>query len=143
MTKYRTMYRKVANCGPVPYPDRSGRFLNDGEVVEGDDWAGLVAIGYVVQVIEEQVEPVVEQPKKTPAPKREPKVEAVLAPAADSVSEPKIEEPKVAILNEETEGVSNVMQTNDGAGAKEVDPPEAGKPSDKGLSGRPSTRRRS
>jgi outer membrane biosynthesis protein TonB len=46
-------YRKVDNCGPVPYPDQSGRFLGDGEVVEDDennDWSPIVPLGYIVEV---------------------------------------------------------------------------------------------
>lgn len=43
-------YRKVDNCGPVPYPDQSGRYLGAGEVVENDDandWSPLVALGFI------------------------------------------------------------------------------------------------
>jgi hypothetical protein len=45
-------YRKADNCGPVPYPDQSGRFLGDSEVVENDeanDWSPYVALGYIVE----------------------------------------------------------------------------------------------
>jgi len=45
-------YRKADNCGPVPYPDQSGRFLGEGEVVENDeanDWSPYVALGYIVE----------------------------------------------------------------------------------------------
>lgn len=43
-------YRKVENCGPVPYPDQSGKMLLDGEVVSGDEWEQYVPLGYVVVV---------------------------------------------------------------------------------------------
>ena len=45
-------YKKVDNCGPVPYPDQSGRYLGEGEVVADDaanDWAPLVALGFIVE----------------------------------------------------------------------------------------------
>ena len=110
-------YQKVENCGPVPYPDRSGKFLMAGETAEGDDWEPLVALGFVLKVEE---------------------VAAVPAKAA-----PPKGEPKAAILKEEPEGVSNgEMQRNDGAGTEEMDSSETGKPSDEGVSGRPTTRRR-
>jgi len=111
-------YQKVKNCGPVPYPDRSGKFLLDGETAEGDDWEPLVALGFIV------------------------KVEEAAAPA--KADPPKIEEPKAAILPEETaKGASDgEMQRNDGGGVEEVDPPPAGSASDEGLSGRAATRRR-
>lgn len=44
-----TSYRKVENCGPVPYPDQSGRYLTT-EIVSGLEWEPLVALGYVVAV---------------------------------------------------------------------------------------------
>lgn len=89
-------YQKVQNCGPVPYPDRSGKFLLDGETAEGDDWEPLVALGFIV------------------------KVEEAAAPA--KAPPPKIEEPKAATLKEEAaEGVNDgEVQRNDGAGAEEV-----------------------
>ena len=43
-------YRKADNCGPVPYPDQSGRFLGEGEVSDRDDWEPYVALGFVVKV---------------------------------------------------------------------------------------------
>jgi len=42
-------YRRVKNCGPVPYPDGSGRMLDD-QIVIGDMWEPYVAIGYVVRL---------------------------------------------------------------------------------------------
>jgi|SRR5580704_3375599 hypothetical protein len=42
-------YRKADKCGPVPYPDRSGRKLTT-EIVSGNEWAPLVALGFVVEV---------------------------------------------------------------------------------------------
>lgn len=110
-------YQKVKNCGPVPYPDRSGKFLVDGETAEGDDWEPLVALGFIV------------------------KLEDAAAPA--KVDPPKIEEPKAATLKEEAaEGVSDVKPSNDGTGSEEMDSSAAGATSDEGLSGRPATRRR-
>lgn len=43
-------YKKADNCGPVPYPDQSGRFLGEGEVSDMDDWEPYVALGYVVKL---------------------------------------------------------------------------------------------
>jgi hypothetical protein len=111
-------YQKVQNCGPVPYPDRSGKFLLDGETAEGDDWEPLVALGFIVKVEEAAA------PAKAPAPK--------------------IEEPKAATLKEEAaEGANDgEVQRNDGGRTEEVDPPPAGPASDEGVSGRTATRRR-
>lgn len=122
-------YRKADNCGPVPYPDRSGKFLNAGEEVEGDDWAPLVALGFVVKVDDQSVE----QVKTVAAAAVTPKA----APPA-----PKSPEPKADILTEEAQGVTDVIETNDGAGTEEMDSSETGKSGDEGVSGRPSGRRR-
>ena len=55
-------YKRAANSGPVPYPDKSGRLLTDG--VEGDEWESLVAIGYVVPTTDAPTEFVAkEEPK--------------------------------------------------------------------------------
>lgn len=109
-------YQKAENCGPVPYPDRSGRLLVAGETVEGDDWEPLVALRFVVKVAE--------------------------AEAAPAKAAPPKEEPKAAILQEDPQGVSDVVSTNDGAAVEAVDPSETGKSSDEGVSGRAATRRR-
>lgn len=45
-------YKKAINCGPVPYPDRSGKMLGD-EIVTGDEWEPYVALGFVV-IVEEK-----------------------------------------------------------------------------------------
>lgn len=42
-------YRKADECGPVPYPDGSGRMLMS-ETVTGEEWAPLAELGYVVPV---------------------------------------------------------------------------------------------
>ena len=42
-------YKKADNCGPVPYPDGSGRMLAD-EIVSGEEWAPLLGLGFVVEV---------------------------------------------------------------------------------------------
>lgn len=56
-------YKKAPNCGPVPYPDGSHKYLVGDEVVEGDPalWGPLVALDYVVEV-EVVVEAAVEAP---------------------------------------------------------------------------------
>lgn len=54
-----TQYRKVNNCGPVPYPDGSHRYLTD-QVVSGDEWIPLIALGFI-----EEVEPQVMPPIAT------------------------------------------------------------------------------
>jgi hypothetical protein len=102
-------YQKAENCGPVPYPDRSGRFLVAGETVEGDDWEPLVALRFVVKVAE-----VAAAPAKAAPPK---------------------EEPKAAILQEDPQGVSDVVSTNDGAAAEAVTVAEE-KPAGRSGSGR-------
>ena len=127
-------YRKVDNCGPVPYPDRSGRFLNAGEEAEGDDWEPLVALGFVQKVEgSKPVETVTTVTSAAVTPKASP-------PPAPP---PKAEEPKADTLKEETQGVTDDMQqANDGTGAEEVDSSAAGKSGDEGMSGRPASRRR-
>lgn len=112
-------YQKVENCGPVPYPDRSGRFLVAGETAEGDDWEPLVGLGFVVKV-----------------------AEATASAPAKQEDPPKVEEPKAAILQEEPKGVTDDAPVNDGARTEEVDPSEAGKSSDEGVPGRTPNRRR-
>lgn len=112
-------YQKAENCGPVPYPDRSGRMLVAGETAEGDDWEPFVALGFVVKV-----------------------AEAPALPAKVPAQAPTRAEPKTAILKEEPKGVTDVVPTNDGAGVEKLDPSEAGESSDEGVSGRPATRRR-
>lgn len=149
-------YKKADNCGPVPYPDRSGRMLNAGDVVEGDEWESLMALGYVVKVVE------------PPAPEKKPekKVEKA-SPVVVAVAEVPSAQPVVGALVVEAEvasevtpladvavessgdstdiakGVDDGLQpVNDGAGVKEVDTPEARKSSDQGVSGRTTGRRR-
>ena len=111
-------YLKADNCGPVPYPDGSGRLLMAGDVVEGDEWAGLVAVGYVVELPE---------PAAPPAP-------------TPSVATPEVEPPGL----EATEGQAEESNgtSNDGAAAPAVDPETAGGPSAEGGAGSKSPRRR-
>lgn len=47
-------YKKADNCGPVPYPDQSGRMLTD-QIVSGDEWEKYVPLGYVVEVKDAKV----------------------------------------------------------------------------------------
>lgn len=134
-------YRKVDNCGRVPYPDRSGRFLNAGEEVEGDDWEPLVALGFVQRVEgSKTIETVTTVTSAAVTPKASPPPPP---PPPPKVEEPKAEEPKADTLKEETQGVTDDMQqANDGTGAEEVDSSAAGKSGDEGVSGRPANRRR-
>jgi hypothetical protein len=61
-------FKKVKNCGPVPYPDQSGRMLTDG-VVTGDEWLPLMALGFV-ELIDPNVpaEPVPVPAQESPVP---------------------------------------------------------------------------
>jgi len=54
-------YKRVDNCGPVAYPDQSGKYLTDGTVT-GDEWEPLVALGFIEEVV------VAALPKAKPAP---------------------------------------------------------------------------
>lgn len=129
-------YRKADNCGPVPYPDRSGRFLHAGEIVEGHEWQQFVPLNYVVPVVEQErvraetksVEYVNPKPlEESPAP----------------LEQPVLDNPKDVIVAEDTQGEVDVLQQRlDGAGGKELDPSETGQSSDEGLSGRAANRRR-
>jgi len=83
-------YRKVENCGRVPYPDHSGRFLHDGETVEDDeknDWAPLVALGYIV----EMASPEVPEEDKVVTPAEEPLEEGTPVEAAEEHVEAPLE----------------------------------------------------
>lgn len=66
-----TNYKKVDNCGPVPYPDRSGRFLTDG-VVSGEEWIPYLALGFI-EVLE-KIEIVNEKPVAVSLPSKVPVV---------------------------------------------------------------------
>lgn len=116
-----TQYKKADNCGPVPYPDQSGRMLTN-EIVEGDEWEPLLAIGFIVKVEEVSL------------PSKEHSKEASEPVPAEHV--------KPVILNEDPKEASDAVQINDGTGNEGVDTSETGKSSDEGVSGRTATRRR-
>lgn len=61
-------YKKHHNAGPVPHPDQSGKFLQEGEVVYGDEWEPFVALDYVVPVDDGEAPAPPKAPEK-PAPK--------------------------------------------------------------------------
>ena len=114
-------YQKVENCGPVPYPDRSGRFLVAGETAEGDDWEPFVALGFVVRVDDGAA-----APKQAPVP-------VVEVPPENAA----------IVTDEAAQGASDgEMQRNDGTGTEELDSSAPGKSGDEGMSGRAATRRR-
>jgi hypothetical protein len=59
-------YRKVKNCGPVAYPDQSGRYLRtETETVTGDEWEPLVKLGFVEVCIANIAKPAETKPPKT------------------------------------------------------------------------------
>ena len=112
-------YRKADNCGPVPYPDQSGRYLGEGEVVENDennDWAPLAALGFIVET----------EASATPDTQETPEE---LSKAVDLAPEPVAEEapkPKKRSRKKKKEEVSDVMQpADDGTGDEEMDSSEA------------------
>lgn len=115
-------YKKSPNSGPVTYPDGSDRVLSDDElVVEGEEWAALAALGFMVEVVE--------------APKKK-KAEPVAPPAVEP------EAPPVKVEPEEELNVPE-PQANDGATASTVDPETAGGTDpESGTGSRPSKRRR-
>ena len=78
-------YSKVANCGPVPYPDQSGRMLTDG-VVSGDGWEALEALGFVVRVEDAKAE----EPEVIAAPA------VAIAPVAPDLVPEAAEKPELA-----------------------------------------------
>jgi hypothetical protein len=110
-------YKKVDNCGPVPYPDQSGRYLGEGEVASDDadnDWAPLVALGFIV----ETGGAVTPDRQETPAE---------IAKAVVLVPEPAAEEPapkpkkRSKKKSKKEEGVSDGGSADDSAGGEEVD----------------------
>jgi len=116
-------YKKVDNCGPVAYPDQSGRYLGDGEVVEDDDandWAPLVALGF----IEETAKSATEDKQESPA-------ELASAVAVPTGSDPPSEEETVSATTSKSKGkrskknkkeeVEDGMSANDGDGAEGMD----------------------
>jgi hypothetical protein len=121
-------YKKADNCGPVGYPDQSGRYLGEGEVAENDennDWAPLVALGFVVETGGSVTPDVKESPAEMVAavepPPMEPAPEVEAAPVVEE--KPKSRRSK----RKKKEGVSDGMRSaNDGAGAEEVDSSASG-----------------
>jgi hypothetical protein len=114
-----TQYKKADNCGPVPYPDQSGKMLTS-EIVEGDEWEPLFSLGFIVKA------------EETNPAKRE-KLADEPVPA---------EHVKPVILKEEPKEASDAVQINDGTGNEGVDTTETGKSSDEGVLGRTTARRR-
>ncbi len=53
-------YKKTGNCGPVPYPDQSGRMLTT-EVVSGNEWEPLVALGFV-EAVADPISDLIQEP---------------------------------------------------------------------------------
>lgn len=115
-------YKKIDNCGPVAYPDQSGRYLGDGEVVEDDaanDWAPLVALGFIVETgaaatpdRQESPAELAQAVKLVPEPAPEPAAE-------ESSPKPKKRSKK---KNKRSEGVSDGSESaDDGGGTEEVD----------------------
>ena len=78
----RKTYQKAENSGPVPYPDGSGKMLNAGEVVTGEEWEPLAELGFVVAID-------AAAPPPKPAKKQEPPKAAKPKPAKKKVKEPK------------------------------------------------------
>jgi hypothetical protein len=97
------IYRRAQNCGPVPYPDGSGKFLTNDRVT-GDDWEPLVALGFVV--FDEVELPPVE-------------------PVADIKPETEYNIPEVVKDN-----VHTSLRKNDGKRSKTVHTPKTGTPND-------------
>ena len=115
-------YKKADNCGPVGYPDQSGRYLGDGEVVEDDannDWAPLDALGFVVETGASVTPDKKESPAEMVAAVEPPPLEVVpeVAPAEEA-PKPKTRRSK----RKKKEGVENVEgSSDDGGGAEEMD----------------------
>lgn len=115
-------YRKADNCGPVPYPDQSGRYLGEGEVVEDDEnnnWAPLVALGFIVET-----ESSVTQDKQESAEELAKAVEVPAEPAPEPEDKPKKRRSRKK-KKAEAEEVNDGGTADDGAGAEEVDTSEA------------------
>lgn len=118
-------YKKADNCGPVGYPDQSGRYLGDDEVAEDDadnDWAPLVALGFVVETGASVTPDVQESPAEMVAAVEPPTLEVVpeVAPMEAAPEAPKTKSKRSK--RKKKEGVENVKGSpDDGAGAEEVD----------------------
>jgi hypothetical protein len=111
-------YKKVDNCGPVPYPDQSGRHLGAGEVASDDadnDWAPLVALGFVVETGGAVT------PDRQEAPAEMAKA-VVLVPEPPAAEEPAPKSKKRSKKkSKKEEGVSDGGSADDSTGGEEVD----------------------
>lgn len=117
-------YKKVDNCGPVAYPDQSGRYLGDGEVAEDDadnNWAPLVALGFVVETESSVTPDVQESPVEL--------AKAVVKPVAKPVVKESAPKPRGGSKRKskkaEKPEVIDGGSVDDGVGAKEVDSSKA------------------
>lgn len=140
-------YRRVENCGPVPYPNDPTKFLTD-EVVTGDEWEPLVVLGFV-EVVEggaapaPEPEPIIPDPPKVEpepepaqalAPEEPPKKrkKSVVEEAKEAAAkvEPKtvMEKAIAAAKSKKTSGeeVDELRTPDVGTGDQKVDPEEAG-----------------
>lgn len=120
-------YKKVDNCGPVAYPDQSGRYLCEGEVAEDDDandWAPLVTLGFIVEA--EGSAPVAAAPVPEPEVVPEPEPEVVSEP--EPVAEVAPEKPKSRrSKKKKKEEVNDGMRSaNDGDGDEGMDSSSSG-----------------
>lgn len=89
-------YRRSKGGRPVPYPDGSGRILED-QIVVGEMWEPYVELGYVVPIIGEVNPAMFDEPP--PPPPEVPVVRVHVGPTvqqmADAVArQPKEEKPK-------------------------------------------------
>lgn len=122
-------FKRADNCGPVPYPDRSGRMLTD-EIVEGDEWEVLIPLGFVVKVESQPGKRLPEPPRPT----KQAKVKAIKPrkPRAVKVGDNMA---KNAILDtsDNQPGDVDVLDERNGAGG--VDKTETGGPGTEGSAG--------
>ena len=110
-------YKKADNCGPVPYPDQSGRFLGEGEVVSDDldnNWAPLMTLGFIVETGGAATPDTQESPEELAQAVRLPPPPA---PAEEPAPKPR----RKSRRKSKKEEVSDGGSADDSSGAEEVD----------------------
>jgi len=131
-------YKKVDNCGPVAYPDQSGRYLGEGEVVEDDaanNWAPLMALGFIVEtggsVTQDKQESPAEMAVAVEIPAKVAEIEIPAEPELVMETAPDLEpasksKSKRSKKNKKEEVEDGMRTANDGGGGEGLDSSSSG-----------------
>lgn len=121
MKKMTKFYKKVDNCGPVPYPDGTNNFLTDG-IVSGPGWEDLVEIGYVEEVVSPILEALAEAAQDN--------LDGVGVPVPEATDEvgAQVSAPDDSQVETEEDQEVDENGINDRAGTEGLDPTQNGSP---------------